>query len=277
MVSIELRDHKDASTPCRGAAVNQPAPPTASRHGDELALSVIRGRERATAWPLASLRLQILAASSGGVLTHGAAHLLGRTSGRVAVHAAPNISLGKARAQAEGVSFKPDQRPQGTLMNSSLIARALQVVLFIIPASLVHAGPAEDAQAAFSRFFPAFVARNQAEVTAMFAPDAQFYGTLSTAVVTTPEGVLKYFAAALDRPDMAEAKPLQLISTALSDSVVLIAGSWKLDRTLDGKTTFGAPLRVTAVLQKRNDRWLVVQFHNSPQPAPPATQPVPSR
>jgi hypothetical protein len=43
---------------------------------------------------------------------------------------------------------------------------------------LAHAGPAEDAQVAFSRFFPAFVARNQAEVAAMFAPDGQFYGTL---------------------------------------------------------------------------------------------------
>ena len=154
-----------------------------------------------------------------------------------------------------------------------ITARALQVALFVIPTALVHAGPAEEAQVAFSQFFPAFVARNQAEVAAMFAPDAQFYGTLSTDLVTTPEGVLKYFTAALDRPDIADAKPLQLTSTVLSDSVVLIAGLWKVDRTLNDKTTVGAPLRVTAVLQKRNDRWLVVQFHNSPQPSPPAAQP----
>lgn len=162
-------------------------------------------------------------------------------------------------------------------MHSNLIARALQVALLVIPTSLVYAGPAEEAQAAFSRFFPAFVARNQAEVAAMFAPDAQFYGTLSIDLVTAPEGVLKYLTAALDRPDIADAKPLQLTSTALSDSVVLIAGSWRLDRTLGGKTTVGSPLRVTAVLQKRNDRWLVVQFHNSTQPTLPSAQPVPSR
>ena len=42
-----------------------------------------------------------------------------------------------------------------------------------------EAGPAEDAQAAFSKFFPAFVAHNQSEVAAMFAPDAQFYGILN--------------------------------------------------------------------------------------------------
>jgi len=137
-----------------------------------------------------------------------------------------------------------------------------------------HAGPAEDAQAAFSRFFPAFVARNQVEVAAMFESDGQFYGTISPELVTKPEDVLQYFKGALDRPDIAQAIPLQLTSTALSDSVVAIAGSWKLDRTLDGKTTSSGPFRLTAVLQKRNDRWLVVQFHNSPRPSP---SPQPAR
>jgi uncharacterized protein (TIGR02246 family) len=137
-----------------------------------------------------------------------------------------------------------------------------------------EAGPAEDAQAAFSKFFPAFVAHNQSQVAAMFAPDAQFYGTISPDLVTKPEGVLQYFTAALDRPDVTQATPLQLTSTALSDNTVLIAGMWKVDRTLDGKTTVGGPLRVTAVLQKRNDRWLVVQFHNSPRPTPTSPQPT---
>jgi hypothetical protein len=99
------------------------------------------------------------------------------------------------------------------------------------------AGAAEDAQAAFSKFFPAFVAHNQSEVASLFAPDAQFYGTISPELVTKPEGVSQYFTAALDRPDVTQATPLQLTSTALSDSVALIGGTWKVDRTLDGKTT----------------------------------------
>jgi uncharacterized protein (TIGR02246 family) len=160
-------------------------------------------------------------------------------------------------------------------MELQSLTRTLAVALAALSLSPgAKAGPAEDAQAAFARFFPAFIARNQSEVAAMFAPDAQFYGTLSPELVTTPDAVLKYFVTALDRPDTTQATPLQLTATALSDSVVLIAGMWKVDRTLDGKTTSGAPLRVTAVLQKRNDRWLVVQFHNSPRPAPPAPQPA---
>ena len=100
----------------------------------------------------------------------------------------------------------------------------------------------------------------------MFAPDAQFYGTLSPELVTTPGGVLQYFKTALDRPDIALAIPLQVTSTAISESIVLIAGMWRVERTLEGKTTVGGPYRVTAVLKKRNDRWVVVQFHNSPRP-----------
>ena len=160
-------------------------------------------------------------------------------------------------------------------MPISFMRRTLLVILAALPlSSPAGAGPAEDAQAAFSKFFPAFVARNQAEVAAMFAPDALFYGTLSPELVTNPEGVLKYFTVALDRPDTVQATPLQMTSVALSDSVVLISGMWKNDRTLDGKTTAGAPLRVTVVLQKRGDRWLVVQFHNSPRPAPPEPAPA---
>jgi hypothetical protein len=158
------------------------------------------------------------------------------------------------------------------------LIRAFFLTLIALPlSSNANAGPADDAHAAFSKFFPAFVAHNQAEVAAMFAPDAQFYGTASPELVTKPEGVLQYFTAALDVPAIFQATPLQVTSTAVSDGVVLIAGMWKVDRTLDGKTTVLGPLRVSAVLQKRNDRWLVVQFHNSPRPAPPSPQPSPTR
>jgi len=153
----------------------------------------------------------------------------------------------------------------------SMLARAGLLMLLAISVSPpALAGAAEEAQAAFSKFFPAFVARNQAEVAALFAPDAQFYGTLSPELVTKPEGVLAYFTAALDRPDVVAATPLALTATALTDSIVLLAGMWKTTRTLDGKVTAGGPLRMTAVMQKRDGRWIVVQFHNSPRPNPPA-------
>jgi hypothetical protein len=140
-----------------------------------------------------------------------------------------------------------------------------------------RAGAAEDAENAFQKFFPAFVAYNQDRVAAMFATDGQFYGTLSPQLVTTPEGVHAYFAAALNRPAQVAAAPIQISAKALSDTVVLIAGMWKVDRVVDGKTLSGGPYRVTAVMQRRGDNWTVVQFHNSPVPPPPTPAPAASR
>lgn len=55
-------------------------------------------------------------------------------------------------------------------MRRKFVASALFVSLIALPlSSTAKAGPAEDAQAAFSKFFPAFVAHNQAEVAAVCA------------------------------------------------------------------------------------------------------------
>ena len=162
---------------------------------------------------------------------------------------------------------------QAHLVRSLGVASALA-----LSGGLAQAGPAEDAQAAFAQFFPAFASHNQAAVAAMFAPAAQFYGTLSPALVTEPQGVLQYFSNALDRPEKIEAVPLTLTATALTDSIVLLAGSWRVDRTRDGQLAQGGPLRMTAVMHKRDGQWTIVQFHNSQRPAPPAPpQPAASR
>lgn len=153
---------------------------------------------------------------------------------------------------------------------------ALGAVVFSICSAAI-AGAADEAEAAFAKFFPAFAAYNQNAVAAMFAPDGQFYGTLSPRLVTNAEGVQSYFNAALNRPDRVVATSLQLTSKELSDDIVLIAGQWKVDRMLNDKTVSGGPYRVTAVMQKRNGAWTVVQFHNSPVPVPPAPQPAASR
>ena len=146
------------------------------------------------------------------------------------------------------------------------IAVSLALLCCQVPA---HAGPAEDALAAFEKFFPSFIQGNQEKVAALFAPDAQFYGTLSRDLVTTPDGVFQYFNTALSNPVPVKAVPLGATANALSDSIVLVSGSWQAERTIEGKLTTTGPFRTTAVMHKRGDRWLIVQFHNSPRPAPP--------
>jgi hypothetical protein len=139
---------------------------------------------------------------------------------------------------------------------------------------LLQAGPKEDAQAAYDRFFPAFVVGNYDQVAGFFAPDAQFYGTASRELVTTAEGVHQYFKTALSNPAPVKATPLGSTALVLSDSVVLISGTWQAERVVDGKSVVGGPFRNTVVMNKRGDRWMIVQFHNSPRPNPPAPAPA---
>jgi hypothetical protein len=142
--------------------------------------------------------------------------------------------------------------------------------------TLVQAGPKEDALAAYDKFFTSFTTGNQTQLAALFAPEALFYGTGSAEVVTTPEGVVAYFKEALSgvRGDV-KARPFDNKALVLSDSVVAISGKWQSERTLDGTMVTAGPSRVTVVMQKRGDKWLIVQFHNSPTPKPvAAVQPI---
>jgi hypothetical protein len=140
-------------------------------------------------------------------------------------------------------------------------------VMAIAWSAVIHAGPKEDALAAYDKLFALFTTGNQAELAALFAPDALFYGTGSAEVVTTPEGVVAYFTGALSGTrGEVRAKQFENKALVLSDSVVAISGKWQSERTLDGKMETAGPSRVTAVMQKRGDGWVIVQFHNSPTP-----------
>jgi uncharacterized protein (TIGR02246 family) len=146
------------------------------------------------------------------------------------------------------------------------VASALACLLICAP---VFAGPKDDALAAYQQFFETFTTDNHDQIVRLFAPDALFYGTRSTELVTTREGIRQYFVTALSSTRGAvKATRLEQTALELSESVVVISGKWQSERTLDGKLTITGPHRNTVVMQKRDDGWLIVQFHNSPIPKP---------
>jgi uncharacterized protein (TIGR02246 family) len=141
-------------------------------------------------------------------------------------------------------------------------------MLVIMCATSAQAGPKEDAQTAYDGFFSAFTTGNHEQMAGLFAPDALFFGTGSTELVTSHEGVRSYFTRALAGPAAVKATPLGNTALALTDDVVIISGKWQSERTTDGKMVTAGPARNTVVMHKRGGRWLIVQFHNSPTPKP---------
>jgi len=144
----------------------------------------------------------------------------------------------------------------------------LIVTVLAFPLSAM-AGPKEDAQAVFDKFLTEFTAANLEGVVGVFWPDAHFWGTTMTKLATTPGEVRQYFSDfSRFKPNERKATALgQISATAVSDSVVLLSGTWQVDRIVDGQQRL-TPLRISLAVTKRGDRWAIAQFHNSPRPNP---------
>jgi hypothetical protein len=146
------------------------------------------------------------------------------------------------------------------------------LLLALVWSTSIQAGPTEDALAAYDKFFATFTTDNHEQLVSMFTPDALFYGTGSTEVVTSTEGRTSYFKRALaGTRGETKARPFDRTALQLSENVVAISGKWQSERTLDGKMVTAGPSRVTVVMQNRGGQWLIAQFHNSPTPKPRAT------
>jgi uncharacterized protein (TIGR02246 family) len=122
----------------------------------------------------------------------------------------------------------------------------------------------DAAVAVFERFLTAMTNADIDTVTSLFAEDALFWGTGSQSLVTTPAGVLAYFTpVGRNEPGATLARARNVETRVLADDLVMISGMWEVvPRRQDG----GTPLRVSMLMQKRDDQWLIIQFHNSRVP-----------
>ncbi len=134
--------------------------------------------------------------------------------------------------------------------------------------SFALAGAKEQGQAVFEKFLTEFTAANVDEIAGLFTPDALFWGTRATELITTPEGVHNYFANAFKALPGAKASAVAPVSvTALSDDAVVVSGIWQVAAESEGKSIL-IQLRNSLAVVKRGDHWLIASFHNSLRPSP---------
>lgn len=115
------------------------------------------------------------------------------------------------------------------------------------------------------RWAAAFDASDVDTIVSLYAPDALFFGTGSKALVTTPEGVRSYFEVGLNRDKPRKAELLEHSVQVVSPDVVVVTGKDRVSGTRDG-AVYRAEGRVSFVLQKRGDTWLIAHFHRSALP-----------
>ena len=145
----------------------------------------------------------------------------------------------------------------------------MRAILFVVAfcglSSAAIAGPKEDALSVLENWTNAFAASDVDGIVKLYAPDALFIGTGSKTVVTDTQAIHKYFEEALltRRPRAAPISSVEVM--VLADNAVLVTGLNESTGVLDGKP-FSSPGRVTFVIAKRGQEWLIVHFHRSAMP-----------
>jgi len=141
---------------------------------------------------------------------------------------------------------------------------ALTAVIVASCSFAALAGPKEEAQAVADKFIAAFVAGDLEGTTALYSPDALFWGTVSPELGTSPQVVRKYFAdnyAARANVPLKSASITDSSALVLSDDTVVIAGRWQTERP-----NALSLLRFTMVVHKKGGQWRIVHLHSSPRP-----------
>jgi uncharacterized protein (TIGR02246 family) len=144
-------------------------------------------------------------------------------------------------------------------------AVAVAIAGCLLASSTAFAGPREDALEVLDKWAKAFTASDVDGIVRLYARDALFLGTGSKTLVSDPDGIRKYFEAALlsNRPRGASLGDHQVM--VLSDTVVVVTGLDTVTGVRDGKT-FGNNGRVTFVVARRGADWQITHFHRSAVP-----------
>jgi len=137
-------------------------------------------------------------------------------------------------------------------------------VLFISLSSTAIAGPREEALQIVEKWTSAFTNSDVDGIVKLHAADVVMIGTGSKALITSPDGVRKYFEGVFRSgkytPALGEHSVLQI-----SDTTVVVAGFDTIVGVAADKPVNLAG-RDTFVIAKRGADWQIVHFHRSATP-----------
>lgn len=139
------------------------------------------------------------------------------------------------------------------------MAKIIKISLFLFTATFATATIAdaeEGAKLVFENFFKSFTTANPELMVSLFAEDALFWGTGSKSLVKSIDGIETYFSGLSSRTPRPGTIPSDLTIIELGEDHAMVSGTWA-----------GEPLlRLSALVEKRNGEWKIIQFHNSSMP-----------
>ena len=162
----------------------------------------------------------------------------------------------------------------------SLNVPSLLVVLAVAGCATQHATTepaASAARAATQQWATAFNTCTQANaIASLYQAEALLWGTVSSALTTTPDAVLKYFERACTASPKPTVELGQFQVQGLGD-VASSSGIYTFTIYSGGQART-MPARFSFTFRRYGDRWLIISHHSSLMPTsspPPAPPPQP--
>ncbi len=115
--------------------------------------------------------------------------------------------------------------------------------------------------AATAEWIATFNTRDPVRISALYAPDAILWGTVSKTIRTTPEEILEYFKdSSARRPNLRMV--LGECHVRLYGDIAINSGYYKSRDPVGGEDVI-VPMRFTFTYRKEGDRWMIVNHHSS--------------
>jgi uncharacterized protein (TIGR02246 family) len=137
-------------------------------------------------------------------------------------------------------------------------------VVLLFPGFACARNDAEDAAnvaAATSEWISTFNTRDPLRISALYAPDAILWGTVSKTIRTTPEEILEYFReSSTKRPDLRMF--LGEYHVRLYGDIATNSGYYTSRTPVDGQV-IEIPMRFTFTYRREAGRWMIVNHHSS--------------
>lgn len=143
---------------------------------------------------------------------------------------------------------------------------AIGTLLLLLAHSAFAEESADDAVAvqvatATAEWVATFNTRDAAGISALYAPDAILWGTVSKTIRTTSGEILEYFEeSSAKRPDLRMF--LGEYHVRLYGNIAINSGYYTSRNPVDGQEVV-IPMRFTFTYRKEGDRWMIVNHHSS--------------
>jgi uncharacterized protein (TIGR02246 family) len=163
------------------------------------------------------------------------------------------------RSDVVGSLLRPESLTQRRSLMKHILLLVTAVVMLGVPA-LVLAGPKEDVAAATQAWVAAYDSRDPARITALYDPEAVFWGTSAKTVSASPGAIAEYFKDAGKRPNARVTLGEQHIR--VYGDVAVNTGYYTFSDVRDGQNV-SIPARYTFVYRHRDGKWWIVDHHSS--------------